>query len=115
MDDAFFSRHIMDMLCLQHGVTFPPDWFIRAWTERLVHGERRLEPTQNYDLLEHIMDLWDEGAFRTFYAYFYGDTRAPDVLLHYYRTFHSHYWGWLDRNPSAAAVAVIRFLNVNTP
>ena len=58
------------------------------------------------------MELWDEGAFRTFYAYFYGDISAPDVIVDYFKAFYTDEMGWLDRNPSAAAVAWIRFWSV---
>ena len=61
-------------------------------------------------IMEHIAESWDEGAFRTFYAYFHSNSDIAEyALCQYYLYFYDEgLERWLLWNPSAAAVWLCR-------
>ena len=109
MDEhKFLSRAAMDRLCRQHGCLFPPSHFIKDWAIAVLDMPDYMQPWELNIIKTYILAQWDDGAFRTLYAYFYGSNRlAADALTEYYLHFYVD-GNWICWNPSAAAVWTCR-------
>lgn len=109
----FPSRASVDTLCMQRGFLFPGYLLMKNWIIALLEDMEELGPTEFCSFKEHISTAWDDGALRTFYAYFYGHNAvAADALWMYYVYFNDICrCRWICENPSAAAVWVCRYVN----
>ena len=109
----FQSRASMDTWCMQRGSAFPPYSMIKDWIIAVLEDMSYLGPTEFCSFKAHISTEWDDGALRTFYAYFYGHNGiAADALWVYYLYFNQICrCRWICENPSAAAVWVCRFVH----
>lgn len=87
------------------GLSFPPLHCMRDWTFEVLSMRGFISAIEQKLIKDHIQEHWDPGAYRTFYAYFYGYNELAEEVLHeYYKSFYIPGWGWSCRYPSAAAV-----------
>jgi hypothetical protein len=62
---------------------------------------------------QHIFHTWDDGALRTVHAYY--ESQGPEELELFLYAYHCRYYDaptrrWIAHNPSAAAVALCRYM-----
>lgn len=106
LECLFESRAYMDQSCINRGVLFPQPHFMKRWVFTMLSRFGFMQPHIQQIIKDFIESKWDEGAFRCFYAYFYGNnTVAEEVLFQYYLHFYDERRQcWTLWNPSAGAV-----------